>query len=109
MLMQCPMVVSYRLAPLTHFIVYKIKRFASPYVALPNLLAGSELVPEFLQSRAVAADMGRALLSLLDEPAAREMQLRRFRALAGVLRQGANQRSAEAVMKLLASAPASRA
>lgn len=109
MLMHCPMVVSYRLAPITHFIVYKIKRFASPYVALPNLLAGRELVPEFLQDRAVAADMGKALLALLDGPAVRAAQLQEFHALAGILRQGANQRAAEAVMKLLASVPTSGA
>lgn len=103
MLMQCPMVVSYRIAPLTHWIVYKVKRFASPYVALPNLLAGRELVPEFLQKRAIAADMGAALLALLDDSAARGAQLEGFRTLGGVLRRDADERAAEAVRNLLAA------
>jgi len=103
MLMQCPMVVSYRIAPLTHWIVYKVKRFASPYVALPNLLAGRELVPEFLQDRAVAADMGAALLALLDDAVVCAQQLEGFRTLGGVLRRGADERAAEAVLELLSA------
>jgi lipid-A-disaccharide synthase len=109
MLMQCPMVVSYRLAPLTHFIVFKIKHFSSPYVALPNLLAGRELVPEFLQEKAVAAEIGAALLALLDDKQVRDAQLQGFRALGGVLCQGADERAAAAVLELLASASAARA
>lgn len=104
MLMQCPMVVSYRIAPLTHWIVYKVKRFASPYVALPNLLANRELVPEFLQGRAIAAHMGAALLTLLEDAGARDAQLDGFRALGGVLRRGASERAADAVLALLAPA-----
>ena len=103
MLMQCPTVVSYRIAPLTHWIVYKVKRFASPYVALPNLLAGHELVPEFLQDSAVAGDMGAALLALLEDASVRARQLEGFRALGNELRRGADELAAEAVLKLLST------
>jgi lipid-A-disaccharide synthase len=103
MLYQCPMVVAYKLAALSHAIVRGFRLLKIPYVSLPNLLAGRELVPEFLQSRATPEFMGEALLRLLDEPAARAAQLDGFRSLAGVLRRRADERSAEAVLALLSA------
>ena len=85
MLLGCPMVVAYRLAPLSHAIIRGLRLLKIPYVALPNLLAGRELVPEFLQSRATPEFMGEALLTLLEDPVARAAQSEGFRALAGVL------------------------
>lgn len=103
MLIGCPMVVAYRLAALSHAIVRGFRLLKIPYVALPNLLAGRELVPEFLQSRATAEFMGEALLTLLQEPAARAAQVEGGRSLASVLRRQADQRAAEAVLALVAS------
>ena len=105
MLLGCPMVVAYRLATLTHAIIRSFRLLKIPYVALPNLLAGRELVPEFLQSRATPEFMGEALGVLLEAPAARMVQLEGFHALAGVLRRDADQRAAEAVLALVASHP----
>ena len=103
MLIGCPMVVAYRLAALSHAIVRGFRLLKIPYVALPNLLAGRELVPEFLQSRATAEFMGEALLTLLQDPAARAAQVEGGRALAGMLRRQADERAAEAVLALVAS------
>ncbi len=103
MLLNCPMVVAYRLAALSHAIVRGLHLLKIPYVSLPNLLAGKELVPEFLQYRATPEFMGEALLRLLLEPATRKIQLDGFRALAGVLRRGADERAAEAVLALVAA------
>lgn len=103
MLLRCPMVVAYRLAALSHAVIRGFRLLKIPYVALPNLLAGRELVPEFLQSRATPEFMGEALLALLETPAARAAQLDGFHALTGVLRRDADQRAAEAVLALVAS------
>lgn len=100
MLLGCPTVVAYRLAPLTHAIIRGLGLLKIPYVSLPNLLAGRELVPEFLQARAVPDAMGEALLKLLEDPAARAAQLEGFKALAGVLKRGADERAADAVLAL---------
>jgi len=102
MLLGCPMVVAYRLAAFSHAIIRGFRLLKIPYVALPNLLAGRELVPEFLQSRATPEFMGEALRTLLEDPAARAAQLDGFRNLAGVLRRGADERAAEAVLALVA-------
>lgn len=67
MLLARPMVVAYRLAPLTYAIARRLVH--TPYVAIPNLLAGRRLVPEFIQHAATPAALGAALAELL-EPAA---------------------------------------
>lgn len=72
MLLARPMVVAYRLAPLTYAIAKRLVR--TPHVAIPNLLAGRRLVPEFIQHAATPAALGAALASLLDPAAGAAMQ-----------------------------------
>lgn len=67
MLLARPMVVAYRLSPLTYAIAKRLVR--TPHVAIPNLLAGRRLVPEFIQHAATPAALGAAIAELLD-PAA---------------------------------------
>ena len=50
MLLRRPMVVSYRMGALSAWLIRRLK--TSPYVALPNILTGRELVPELLQEQA---------------------------------------------------------
>ena len=45
MLAKCPMVVGYRMKPFTFWLAQKLVK--TPYVSLPNLLAGRTLVPNF--------------------------------------------------------------
>lgn len=47
MLAKCPMVVGYRMKPFTFWLAERLVK--TPYVSLPNLLAGEELVTELLQ------------------------------------------------------------
>lgn len=103
LLFRCPMVVAYRIAPLSHAVIRGFRMLRIPYVSLPNLLAERELVPEFLQSRATPEALGGALLTLLQDPAARDAQVRGLQALTHVLRVGASTRAAEAVLALAAS------
>ena len=58
-----PTVVLYKTSPLT----YSLGRIflKVPYLAMPNLLAGEELFPEFLQSEANADNLAEASLRLL--------------------------------------------
>lgn len=52
MLVNRPMVSIYRLAPATYHLVKSLKLFRTRYFALPNILAGAELVPELIQHAA---------------------------------------------------------
>jgi lipid-A-disaccharide synthase len=100
MLLQRPMVVAYRLAPLTYWLARRLL-YIKQY-ALPNLLAGEALVPEFVQKAATPEALGAALLGLLAAPEQTRQLRRRFGELHRALRRDANERAAEAVLGLLA-------
>ncbi len=97
MLLGVPMVVGYRLDVITAWWVRPLLH--TPWVALPNLLAGERLVPEFLQQAVEPA----ALAQSLTEQVPRADALReRFAVLSATLRQGASERAARAIFELLA-------
>lgn len=96
MLLHRPMVVSYRLGELTYQVVSRLLR--TPYVALPNILAGEALVPELLQHEATAEALAENLLAELYRATEDAEYLARFEALHASLRQGANERAAAAVL-----------
>lgn len=99
MLLRRPMVVAYRLAPLTWMLATLLVRI--PHVSLPNLLAGEALVPELLQSGATPQALQSAMLAILDDARSTERLCQRFDVLHEVLRRGADFRAADAVLRLL--------
>jgi lipid-A-disaccharide synthase len=103
-----PMVVAYRLAPLTAFIARDLGLVKVRHFSLPNLLAGESLVPEFFQEavqpRALAAAMQAALA---DDDRRAALRLR-FRAIHQTLRQGGARRAAEILAGLLSKHTGSR-
>ncbi|MGA9856006.1 MAG: lipid-A-disaccharide synthase [Gammaproteobacteria bacterium] len=105
MLWRCPMVVAYRVAASSYALVQGLRLLRIQHVSLPNLLADREIVPEFLQYRALPSDMGAALLRLLQDPAARSAQLESFDVLGRVLRRQADERAAQAILELLTEQP----
>ena len=100
LLLRCPMVVAYKVSSLTYNVVMGLGLLKIKNVSLPNLLAERDLVPEFMQARANAEELGPAVLKLLDDKQARDVQLQGLQALTGVLRVGADARAAEAVLAL---------
>ena len=90
---------AYRVAPITAWIARRLVTI--PHFALPNLLAGRELVPEFIQDRATVENLGPAVLRWLDEPLACERLTAEFDVLHDCLRCDANRQAAEAVVELL--------
>ncbi|MBX8530446.1 lipid-A-disaccharide synthase [Pseudomonas cichorii] len=95
-----PMVVAYRLAPLTFWILKRLVK--SPYVSLPNLLAQRLLVPELLQDDATPEALARTLLPLLDDGQA---QTAGFDEIHRTLRRDASNQAADAVLSLLGHSP----
>ena len=95
-----PMVVAYRLAPLTYWILKRMVK--SPYVSLPNLLARRLLVPELLQDAATAEALAQTLLPLLDDG---DAQTAGFDAIHRTLRRDASNQAAEAVLNLIGATP----
>ncbi|TFF09639.1 lipid-A-disaccharide synthase [Pseudomonas sp. BCA14] len=91
-----PMVVAYRLAPLTFWILKRMVK--SPYISLPNLLAQRLLVPELLQDDATPEALAQTVLPLIDGG---EEQTRGFDDIHRTLRRDASNQAADAVLSLI--------
>jgi len=102
-LLDVPMVVVYRVTPLTAFLAKPLVR--TPFFSMVNLIAGKRAVPELIQNDFTADRVAAEILRLLNDQSARDA-LRRD--LAEVRQRlgppGAVERAAEAILKLLSSA-----
>jgi len=101
LLHQRPMVVAYRLNPLTYWLATRLKLVKVPYVALSNLLVGEALAPELLQDACRPAGLGEALLSFLDNPERMRQIQERYRQVHQGLRCDSRHRAAEAVLGVM--------
>ena len=99
MLLHCPAIMAYRVNRLTAMLIRRSLRIS--HFAMPNLMTGEALMPEFVQHRANAANLAAALTRLLESPARREAMASRFAALHRELRRDAGERAADAVGELL--------
>lgn len=99
LLVKKPMVVAYRLGRWSHAILSRLVK--TPFISLPNLLAGRELVPECLQQQVDAEVLGPLLLERLENPALREALQDEFLAIHQSLRRGAGDRAATALLQLI--------
>ncbi len=99
MLLKKPMVVAYRMAPWSWRLLSPLVKV--PWVALPNLLARRELVPERLQDAVTPEVLGPLLLAWLDNPERQAALVESFTGMHEELRRGASRRAAEALETLL--------
>ena len=97
MLLRKPMVISYRMAALSWAILSRLVK--TPYVGLPNVLAGEEVVPELLQHHATASQLADAVSAVLEGDG--ERQVRRFDELAGLIGGNFAERSIDALLPLV--------
>jgi lipid-A-disaccharide synthase len=102
-LARCPMVITYRLNPLTYRMV--MRKALLPYFGLPNILSGEFVVPELLQDDATPANLAQALGNLLDSPEARSRMRERFARLHESLACGHDERVTEALQPFIESEP----
>ena len=103
MLCKSPMVVGYRMKPLTYFLAKHLVK--TPYISLPNLLADEMLVPEMLQEDCTAEKLTEKLIPYLeqDESAVqnRHVLIQRFTDLHQQIQCDADKQAAQAVIDLL--------
>ncbi len=93
MLLGRPMVVAYKLGGLSYSI---LKHFVdTPFMSLPNLIAGRELVPEFLQEAVNPRSLADAIKHALTGE-----QTIAFKDLATTLKQGGGKKAAQAIEDL---------
>lgn len=99
LLLKKPMVVAYKMAPLTFRILSWLVK--TPYVSLPNLLAGKLLVPELLQDQATPEKLSAAVMSYFENPEETQQLINTFAEMHGNLKRNASVRAAAAIAKLI--------
>jgi lipid-A-disaccharide synthase len=99
MLLKRPMVVCYRIAALTYAVASRMMKI--PLFALPNLLAGKQLVPEYIQDRVTVPNLVAEINSIFRNPAASEELLVEFETIHKSIRLNANRQAADSVLKLI--------
>lgn len=98
-LLKRPMVIVYKLAPLSYWIMRKLAYL--PYVGLPNILLRESIVPEFIQDAAQPEALADALEHWLNNPVAGQALVHRFNQLHLMLRQDTASKAAEVVLSCL--------
>ncbi len=105
MLINRPMVVSYRIARSTYQLIKSLKLVKANHISLPNILAGEALVPELLQHEANGPKLAQEVLGWLDDSGRRSDLHKRFSQLNSDLRCNAGEKAAQAVCELLSRSP----
>ncbi|SDE98854.1 lipid-A-disaccharide synthase [Sporolituus thermophilus] len=101
-LMGVPTVIIYKVAALTYFLGKFLVKI--PYIGLPNIIAGRQVVPELLQDAANPDNVAREALALLTDDARRAQTLRDLSEVRAKLGEaGAVQRVARVVLEVAAN------
>jgi lipid-A-disaccharide synthase len=98
----CPMVVGYRIGPLTYQVLRRIVR--TKWITLFNVAAGRTVAPELIQDACTGEALAHEAALRLDDPALRERQVaEQFAALEKMGRDGGDPagKAAEAILSLL--------
>jgi lipid-A-disaccharide synthase len=91
------MVIGYRMAAMSWAILSRMVK--SPYVGLPNILAGHEVAPELLQDEATPSRLADAVSQMLEGGG--DAQVARFNELAGLIGGNFANRCIDALMPLI--------
>ena len=93
-------VVVYKLPAFSYFLLRKLVRV--DYYSMPNQLTPKPMIPELIQRRATAANIARAVESLIGDPGHVQTLETCFANLHRALQRDANARAADAVLQLAA-------
>ena len=106
-LIKRPMVVAYRVAPLTSWLLREMKLMKAEFFAQPNLLAGRKIVPEYAQEQVRPDVLGPAVLEQLERPDRADL-VAQFTEIHQSLRRDASARAADAILELRATRAGTR-
>lgn len=99
----CPMVVVYKVNWLTYLIGRMVVKVN--WLAMPNVIAGREIVPEFIQHDAQPDDIAAVVRTLLASSAKRDAMQKELAAVVGTLGgPGASERAAQLIFDELGRA-----
>jgi lipid-A-disaccharide synthase len=101
LLLKRPMVVAYRMAAVSYWILRGMGISRLKHFSLPNLLAGHELVAEYVQGQVRPEVLGPAVLECLDGRMRDADWRAEFARIHDQLRRGASETAAQAVLGLI--------
>lgn len=99
LLLKRPMVIAYKVGWLTWAIMSRIVK--TPFVGLPNLLAGKQLVPELLQDKATPEALCDAVMHYFEHPEEAQRLRETFFSMHEALGCDASARAAEVIARLI--------
>ena len=100
-LMQTPMVVVYRVSPVTFWLGRKMAQVR--HISLVNLIAGETIVPELIQDDVTPERLAEEADAILESGPRREMMVQRLAGVREALGRGsASRRTAEIALELIA-------
>lgn len=102
LLLDRPMVVGYRVSPVTAWTLQALGLIRTKSFSLPNLLCEEPVVPEFIQRQMAPEQLCNALWTLLHDAHARQRQTSAFATVRASLRQNAASKAATEIGELLA-------
>lgn len=94
-----PMVVTYKLNPLTYSMAKRLVKVE--HISLPNLLLRDQVVPELIQDQANPRVISAMVCELLQDVEKRKQMSSRLSSLLPMLAQNADETAAQAVLSLL--------
>ncbi len=99
MLLKKPMVVAYRMGPASYWLASKLVR--TPWISLPNLVAGETLVPELIQNEASVDNLVRETRTMLYDDHRRRTLQDAFSHMHETLRLDASDTAAAVLARML--------
>ena len=99
-LLGIPMIIMYKLSRLTYWIAKNLIRVR--HVGIPNLLAGTSVVPELLQDEATPERLAQAAEPFLKDQDRRKAVRERLLSLRATLQDGGSSRAAKEILEVLA-------
>lgn len=101
MLLKKPMVVAYKLANFTMWFLKKFRILKASLYSLPNILAGREVVSEYIQHDATVENLSVALIKLLNDKTGNQELVELYTDMHESLRLDASQRAADSILNMV--------
>ncbi len=99
MLLKKPMVIAYKMSAPTYWLAKRLIK--TPFISLPNLLAGKKLVPEFIQHEVIPENLAKEVIYYLEHPEKIEELTTEFDLLHTLLKRDASKQAAIKVAELI--------
>jgi len=103
-ILQKPFVVIYKMNPLNYFL-YR-PQVKVPYIGIVNIVAGKQIVPEFIQFKATPENISEAVLNIIRDPAEMERIKNELKQIMPLLGEpGASLRAAKIILDYIGTVP----